>query len=487
MKLFKCFSLFAALCVLFICGCFGHEEGRYLGPQNQQIETQLPEAQPVTPEERPGELSTPLRIGGAEGEPSEVVTLSRGAEGTSGVMPSPLAGRVESRATIDVPTEWHGLKKVSREEGEAKKVMNDMAVDWTNNINVVGVTHAATGNKIPLWLSFSPAGQKTIINRLDDLREANAEVMGLVVDSYQNYWLFGNISVPSPGTFGRLYAFDYYLQDASDPGFHVVAVSIGGDTAYVAGTKGGSVAVKKYNRDLSVTLYTLPLLAGAVTVTGIAVGINDNNNIYISYNARQVGGGVKAMLGKYTLSRSGGGIFSSTFINEKSEYESANGVIVSDEGGKDYVYVVGSSSRSVRPGILLSGKGDIVVVKFKPHALEGRPVFVKMGGGQWGTAGVDEGMGLALDSDGNIYVAGCSNENEMGGGGSVVVLKFEYDEDLNAIIAVKKTPDNWIGSTDVPACAKKIKANGSDFYVGGQFNEMDDIFVGKLNSDLVPY
>lgn len=469
---------------IILAGCFGGEGAKYQGPDQdsaQDTETltpPLPSGVEETPVEERPRLPSPVRE-----YPGPRFLEEGGGEESSGVMESPLVGRVDTDTLQAIPTEWRGLKTIIREEGENKKVLNDMAVDGNGNVHVVGVTYTVRGQKIPLWLSFSPGGKRTVINVLDDLSAVNAEIIGLVIDRYQNYWLFGNTST---GSFGRRY--DYYedhyrfiSEVPFDPVFRVDAVNIGNDAIYLIGTSDMKAAIKKINRDLYMEEYKLPLRAGLANLTGIAVDGADN--IYVSYRYTQVGGGFKAYLGKYAPRVSGAGIFDSIELNEKSIYELANGVMVVNEGVTNYVYVVGSSGKSVRRDYSHGGKSDIIFLKFHPIIIEGSFLFRNISSGQWGTTGVDEGMGLTAGSGGNIYVSGCVNGNEMGDGGSVVVVGF----DKTGGRILKKSPDGWLGSPDVPACAKKIVAHEDNFYVGGQFNEMDEIFIGKLNSELVPY
>jgi len=148
--------------------------------------------------------------------------------------------------------------------------------------------------------------------------------------------------------------------------------------------------------------------------------------------------------------------------------DSATGVGVDDAGN---IYVVGYTHGAL-PGQNHSGKSDAYVRKYDG---DGNELWTR----QFGSRGLDDAYGVAIDEAGNIYVAGTtrlslpgqSNMEPVVGGSDVFIRK--YDSDGHEVWT------NQVGTRKGDVVAGLVVDGAGSLYVVGS---TDGAFAGQTNS-----
>lgn len=158
--------------------------------------------------------------------------------------------------------------------------------------------------------------------------------------------------------------------------------------------------------------------------------------------------------------------------------DSGNGVAVDSSGN---IFVTGSAYADFEGATYAGGYGDIFLVKYKT---DGTKEWSKL----WGTANDDYGQSVAVDGDGNIYVAGYTSGALDGGtktgGFDVYLTKWNSD-------GSKAWTKLWGTVSDEICHGVAVDGDGNIFVTGytysGSFEGYTnaggkDIFLTKLNS-----
>jgi hypothetical protein len=213
-----------------------------------------------------------------------------------------------------------------------------------------------------------------------------------------------------------------------DYGYGVTVDNTGGDI-YVVGNASGSwdgetnagyldAFITKYNG--SGDRQWTKFIGSTGSDSASAVAIDGSGNIFIT-GVMDAGLNLSdAFLMKFDSSANW--LWQTPILITTSRCDFGNGVAVDGSGN---VYVTGSTSGDLDPGDTLTG-GDAFLVKFDPAG--GDPLWTKV----WGTTDqTDDAASLAIDSGGNIHVAGDTLGNLDGytnaGDYDLYLIQFNFD------------------------------------------------------------
>ena len=234
---------------------------------------------------------------------------------------------------------------------------------------------------------------------------------GVALDSSGNVYVVGSTSSQGAGDSDLLLAkynsagvilWQRSLGGASVENGNGIAVDSAGSVyvtgaTYSEGTGAGDLLLAKYNS--AGTIQWQRSLGEAVRAqTGYGIAVDSSNNVYVTgvdYN--------KLMLAKYN---SAGVIQWQVFLSNSSE--AGQGIAVDSSSN---VYVVGYSDAAGG-----AGSNDLLLVKYNASGVI-----------QWqrslGGAASDLGSGVAVDSSGNVYVAG-QTSSEGAGAQDLLLAKY---------------------------------------------------------------
>ena len=249
---------------------------------------------------------------------------------------------------------------------------------------------------------------------------------------------------------------------------YVVGSSSGALPGQTRNRRGNDAYLRKYDRDGN-ELWTRSF-GTQVSAEANGVAIDDAGSVYVvgstsgALPEQTSMGEDDAFIRKYDTD--GNELW--TRQSGSRSWDSASGVAVDGAGS---VYVVGFTSGAL-PGQNHIGKNDAYVRKYDS---DGNELWTR----QFGSRGLDEAYGVAIDEADNIYVAGTtklslpgqSNMEPVVGGSDVFIRK--YDSDGSEVWT------NQVGTQKGDAVAGLVVDGAGSLYVVGS---TDGAFAGQTNS-----
>jgi len=151
-------------------------------------------------------------------------------------------------------------------------------------------------------------------------------------------------------------------------------------------------------------------------------------------------------------------------------------VVVSGDGS---FYITGITGNSLADGSVTSA-GDAFVAHYDE---DGNLLW----SGEWGTPGNDTGTGIAVDSDGSIYVAGTANATYTNEGGDFVSDAFIAKYNNNGTLAWSQefgtASKDWISDIKVDADDNLYVVGQTDGDLAGENAGDRDLFIAKYDKN----
>jgi len=225
-----------------------------------------------------------------------------------------------------------------------------------------------------------------------------------------------------------------------------------GYTNSSGGEGGNDVLIAKY--DTSGTIQWQRSLGGLLADEGYGIAVDSSGNVYITgFTASQGAGGDDVLIAKYDTS----GTIQWQRSLGRTSGEIGYGIAVDSSGN---VYVAGSTASQG------AGGDDVLIAKYNTS-----------GTIQWqrslGGTGNEVGYGIAVDSNGNVYVTGYT-ASQGAGGNDVLIAKYStsgaiqwqrslggLNDDIGRCIAVDPSGNVYVGGgTNFALLVAKLPANG---------------------------
>jgi uncharacterized delta-60 repeat protein len=275
-----------------------------------------------------------------------------------------------------------------------------IAVDSSGNVYVIGYTASGVDPRDIIFAKFNTSGaiqwQRTLTNS-----GGNDYGYGIAVDSSANVYIIGqvyaggnyNFQLAKYNTSGTIqwqrklggYGDAYGQGIALDSSANVYVIGYSNPTA-PSGTYNFQLA--KYDTTGAIQ-WQRRLSSSSGNDYGYGIAVDSSGNVYVTGNTNSP---VDLQLAKYNTS---GVIQWQRKLGYSVTLDYGYGLAVDSSSN---VYVVGRSNARVYPSTTM----DLLLAKYDTN-----------GSIQWqrvlGSTGTDEGFGIAVDTSGNVYVAGYSN------------------------------------------------------------------------------
>jgi len=279
-----------------------------------------------------------------------------------------------------------------------------IAVDGNGDVYVVGETFSqGAGSNDLLIAKYDSSGTIQWQRSLGGSGNESGE--GIAIDSNGDVYVAGVTNSQGAGSTDALIAkydssgtiqWQRSLGGSSSDRASSIAVDSSNNVYVVGqtasqGAGSNDVLIAKYNS--SGTIQWQRSLGGSSSDTGYGITVNSSGDVYVAAtSASQGAGGSDILVAKYNTSGT-------------IQWQRSLGGTVQDEGrgiaidSSDNVYVIGYSSSSGT-----AGDRDIVIAKYNSSGAIQWQRF--LGGSQ-----SDTGLGIAVDSKGNVYVTGYIDPN----------------------------------------------------------------------------
>jgi len=384
---------------------------------------------------------------------------------------------------------WKGTKQLGVAGGTVNTEGHGVAVDGSGNVYVAGSTwggldgNMLTGTQDIFVTKYDSSGNKVRTKQLG-VAGKYAEAYGVAGDADGNVYvagyttggLDGNTLTGTTDFFVTKYdssGTKLYTKQTGTAGTNTYAYGVtvdGNGNAYVAGyTNGGldgntlvgtnDFFVTKYD-PLGNKVYTKLTGVSGVDTYAYGVAVDTSGNVYV---AGITGGGLDGntltgttdfFLSKYDSS---GNKLYTKQLGVAGTYTDAYGVAVDTSGN---VYVAGYTYGGL-DGNILAGWTDFFLVKYDSSGIKQYTKQLGVAGGTVST----EAYGVAVDTSGNVYVAGNTwgglDGNTLTGTGDFFVTK--YDASGN------KVRTKQLGTAGKSTHATGVTVDGSgNVFVAGQ-------------------
>jgi uncharacterized delta-60 repeat protein len=306
----------------------------------------------------------------------------------------------------------------------------DLAVDESGNVYVTGASAGANGWADYATIKYNSSGDTVWVRRYNNFPYNGTDVAyALDVDTVGNVYVTGGSQASGSGydylTFKYSNSGDeLWMKRTSSPGDNVdlaydIAVDDSGNV-YVTGKRDGNSDplitnfifwTVKYNPSGNI-LWTDPYNGpGDSTDEVTALTLDAIGNVYVTGRSQGIGTGFDYATIKY--SSSGNRLWVRRYNGPGNGEDSPSGLAVDDSGN---IYITGWSSD-------VSSQTDYATIKYNSS---GDTVWVRRYDGPAG--GNDQARVLALDNFGNIYVTGSSEG--FGTGSDYATIKYNPQGDL---------------------------------------------------------
>ncbi len=220
------------------------------------------------------------------------------------------------------------------------------------------------------------------------------------------------------------------------------------------------------------------LVTSGLSTKGLGVGVDSSDNVYVtgfsdgSFDGKTNQGGADVFLIKYDTS--GNKVWSKLLGSDDNDI--GEGMSVDSAGN---VYVTGFSEGNF-DGKTNSGKRDMFLVKYNTSGVK-----------QWsqllGTSGFDEGLGVSVDSAGNVYVTGYSkgafDAKTHSGKEDMFLIKYDSSGNKQWSKLVGTSGDDRGHGVSVDASGNVYVTGLSEGAFDGKTNQGgDDMFLIKYDS-----
>ncbi len=364
---------------------------------------------------------------------------------------------------------------------------NALALDIAGNVYVTGWSEGSDTGWDYATVKYSPEGEQLWVARYDGPAGGDDEARGgLALDSQGNVyvtgyswgsdtgWDYATVKYSSDG--GELWVARYHHRGGDDRAsalaldtagnVYVTGLSWGGDPFEEEWGTGVDYATVKYNPEgEEVWVVRYCGLAGG-NDNARALALDSDGNVYVTGYSTGFDTDWTTPRDYATVKYSpeGDELWVARYDGPAGGVDLADALALDSDGN---VYVTGSSGE--RAGDWTTPR-DYATVKYGP---EGEQLWVARYDGPAG--GWDEARALALDSEGNVYVTGCSwggdpGEEEWGTGHDYTTVKYSpAGEEL------------WVARYDGPAggtdCANALALDAAgNVYVTGFSEETDTWF-----------
>ncbi|MBI2264794.1 MAG: SBBP repeat-containing protein [Armatimonadetes bacterium] len=162
---------------------------------------------------------------------------------------------------------------------------------------------------------------------------------------------------------------------------------------------------------------------------------------------------------KYDSINGGNTLWTQTYNSPANSFDKGYGIAID---GLDNIYVTGSENRT--------DLGQGANVWLRKYSSAGNTLWTWTYNGP--ANGGDEGIGIAADEAGNVYVTGYENRADLGQGDNIWVRKF----DTNGIVLWTQTYNSPANVGDVGRCVAVDRAG--NVYVGG-YETLPDLGQGE--------
>ncbi len=390
------------------------------------------------------------------------ITLSQGAGGSDA-----LITKYDTSGTI----QWQrSLGGAGSETGYG------IAVDSSGNVYIVGRTNSqGAGGDDVLIAKYNTSGTIQWQRSLGGV--GSDEGLGIAVDSSGNVYIVGRTNsqgaggddvliakLPGDGTLTGSYGnFVYAATTLTDAARTLTAATSTLTSATRTLTSATSTLTDAATTLTSTTTsipvaYWIATLGGAGSDLGTGIAVDASGNVYVTgYTASQGAGSNDALITKYNTSgtiqwqRSLGG----------AGGEAGNGIAVDSSGN---VYVTGSTASQG------AGVDDVIITKYNTS---GTIQWQRSLGGATG----DYGYGIAVDSSGNVYIAG-HTASQGAGGNDVLIAKY----DTSGAIQWQRSLGKGTGDTGygiaVDASGNVYVTGYTDPSTAGNY----DVLIAKYNT-----
>lgn len=272
--------------------------------------------------------------------------------------------------------------------------------------------------------------------------------------------LFLIVNIPLPNAVAKIGTLDQSTWGGSNNDYgQAVAVDSSGNS-YVVGytwsfTSGTpSIFLLKYS--FTGTLLMQRLWSDSADDYAYGVALDHSGNIYIAGWTDHLGGPSMLVL---KFNPAGGLVWQKTYAGS-SHPAYAQAIAVDSTGN---IYVTGYYASAS------SADQNATLLKFDPT---GNLLWQR----SWGGSNPDQGSSLALDSAGNVYVAGSTNSFGAGGADAFLLKFTSAGSLLNQV--------TWGGSSDDKATGVALDASGNAYVTGSTLSAglTSDAFLLKFNS-----
>lgn len=317
-------------------------------------------------------------------------------------------------------------------------------------------------------------------------------IKGVTKAPDKNTYIAGNIVTADKGLQGFLNKYESpdimpageikFGEDKSDQVEDLAAGKYG--LIYVVGTTNGLITDRVTSRggdDVFIIWFNArPEYKGAIQIGSLGddeaagIAIDNNGNIYVAGNTNgdidDMGPGPFDKEDFFVAKFKPHG--EEVWIKQIGTMENdvATAIAVDPNGNS---YVAGRTSGALEDHI---GGQDVFVMKFSP---DGTETWVK----QFGTLTDDGAMALAVDAQGNLYVAGYTNEkmvDEYKGGRDIFMYKFDSNGELVDQVQLGTVEHDLVHGI-------AVDGGGSVYLTGSTYGVLGDTHEGKSDIFIIKY